>query len=301
MSNGTDVIARELTGFAFNMKLEDVPQVVRQRACDLILDSVGCALAARREDFADRYAEALFSPLLRSGAERGVIGFSRRAGVRDAAMLNGVLSHGLDFDDTHMAGIAHLSVSVMPTVLSLGGHRHADGRSMLSAYIAGVECGARLASVVKGRLTAKGYHPSAVVGTFASTIAASRLLRLGAQRMLSAQGFALSFTSGSLQFLEDGAWTKRLHPGWAAQSGITAATMGLHDIPAPHAPYLGRYGLYATHLDHTDLERIDTGLATRGLPRGLASDKWELLDIAVKPYPMCHFVHASVEAAIPRR
>ncbi|WP_160351471.1 MmgE/PrpD family protein [Bordetella sp. 15P40C-2] len=298
MTKETDVIAHALTRFCNQLDLDAVPQAVRDRSCDLMLDAIGCALAARQEAFAKRYSHVVFSPVFSAGSERGVIGFSQRAALRDAALLNGILAHGLDFDDTHMAGIAHLSVSVMPTVLALGAQLNADGRAVLRAYITGVECGARLASVVKGRFTTKGFHPSAVVGTFASTMAASSLMRLDQEQTLCAQGFALSMAAGTLQFLEDGAWTKRMHPGWAAQSAITAALMGSDRIPAPQAPYLGRYGLYSTHLDAADLPDIDIDIALRGLPIGADSANWELMNVAVKPYPMCHFVHASVEAAI---
>ena len=95
---------------------------------------------------------------------------------------------------------------------------------MLAAYIAGVEAGARISSATRGGLHAHGFHPTGVVGAFASTLAAGRLLGLDAAGLVHAQGIALSMASGSLQFIEDGAWTKRMHPGWAAQAAITAAT-----------------------------------------------------------------------------
>ena len=172
------------------------------------------------------------------------------------------------------------------------------GRDLLAAYIAGIETGARIASVVRAGLHAHGFHPTGVVGAFASTLAAGRLIGLDEAQLVHAQGIALSVASGSLQFIEDGAWTKRMHPGWAAQAAITAATFADHDIPAPQSPYEGRYGLYRIYLGEAEYTKIDLSLATAGLQADGTATQWEIENVAVKPFPMCHFVHASIDAAI---
>jgi 2-methylcitrate dehydratase PrpD len=296
MSNNAapDLTAHAQAEFVHSLKLAAVPAATQQRAMHLMLDAVGCALAARREDFALKLAQAIGG--LSDGDEagsRGVIGFACRLPLRDAVWLNGVLTHGLDYDDTHMAGVLHLSVSVLPAVLGLAARRGASGADLLTAYIAGLECGARVASVVKGGLHTQGFHPTGVVGAFACAVAAGKLLGLSAPQLVAAQGIALSMASGSLQFLEDGAWTKRLHPGWAAQAGLQAAMLASHDVPAPPAPYEGRYGLFQLYLDKTLQPKIDRSLGTSGF-----GAVWELEHIAVKPFPMCHFVHAAADAAI---
>ena len=292
-----DTIARTLSGFANRMRLDQVPAEVSLRARHLILDAIGCALAARHEQFATRYARATYG-LSEGQGQRAVIGMAKRLAQRDAALLNGVLCHGLDYDDTHMTGIIHLTVSVFPTVLALAGQRGASGADTLAAYIAGVETGARIASATRGGLHAHGFHPTAVVGAFASTLAAGRLLGLDAAQLVHAQGVALSMASGSLQFIEDGAWTKRMHPGWAAQAAITAATFAANGIEAPQAPYEGRYGFYRLYLGEVEHARIDLSLATAGLNANGSATRWEVENVAIKPFPMCHFVHASADAAI---
>ena len=98
-----------------------------------------------------------------------MIGFARRLPMRDAALLNGVLTHGLDYDDTHMAGVIHLTVSVLPTrARARCASAALSGREVLTAYIAGLEAGARIASATRGGLHAHGFHPTGVVGAFAS-------------------------------------------------------------------------------------------------------------------------------------
>jgi 2-methylcitrate dehydratase PrpD len=149
-----------------------------QRALHLALDAVGCALAARREDFALKLSTAIAALDPASPGRRGVAGFSRRLPLRDAVWLQGVLMHGLDYDDTHMAGVVHLTVGVLPAVLALGAERDASGVQVATAYIAGLEAGARIASVVKGGLHAQGFHPTGVIGCFAAALACGKLLQL---------------------------------------------------------------------------------------------------------------------------
>ena len=292
-----DPIAPALAQFGARLRLQDVPEAVRRRARHLMLDALGCALAARDQDYAARLSAAVYELGAEGAGRCAVIGFGQRLPMREAALLNGLLCHGLDFDDTHMGGIAHLTVSTLPAALAVGSRLDAAGERLLASYIVGAECGARIAKATRGGLTAQGFHPSAVVGAFASAMAAGHMLGLDAQQLLAAQGTALSFASGTLEFLQTGAWTKRLHPGWAAQSGLTAATLGKHRIPAPPAPYCGRFGLYSSYLDGGLREAVEPALALQGLEQLQDARSWELMDIAVKPYPMCHFVHAGIEAA----
>ena len=133
------------------------------------------------------------------------------------------------------------------------------------SVIAGVESGARLAAAAKGGFHAMGFHPTSLVGAFASALVAGKLFDLDEKQLTGAQGIALSLASGSLQFVEDGSWTKRLHPGWAAACGITAASLAADDIPAPREAYEGRYGLYRIHLSKELVEKCDLAIATAGL------------------------------------
>ncbi len=287
-------ISERLADFAASFELGAAPQAVVLRAKHLLLDAVGCAFAAREQEFARRIADSV-ARLAGPGA-RGVLGMAHRLPLRDAAMVNGMLMHGLDYDDTHAAGVLHLTVSTFPAALATAAHVGASGAQLLGAYIIGVEAGARVASVVKGGLHQVGFHPTGVVGAFAASLVAGRLMNLSCTHLAGAQGIALSLASGNLQFIEDGSWTKRIHPGWAAACGITAAALAADDIPAPRAAYEGRFGLYRSHLPPMELAACDMSLATAGL-----GSVWEIDNVAVKPFPACHFVHACAEAAIALR
>jgi 2-methylcitrate dehydratase PrpD len=221
-----------------------------------------------------------------------VIGQKERLPLRDAVLANGILAHGLDYDDTHTEGIAHLTVATFPAAFAVAVHEKTSGRELLSAYIAAMEAGARLASVAKGKFHDAGFHPTGVIGAFSAALAAGRLYQLDEQKLACAQGVALSTAAGSLEFLADGAWTKRFHAGWAGVGGVTAAAMARHGFVAPLAAYEGRFGLFNAYLK----QPVDTSRATAAL--GTA---WELMNVAVKPFPACHFAHAFADAALALR
>lgn len=302
IADAADPVASALARFVAGLRLQDIPTEVSLRARHLMLDAIGCALAARGESFAAPFWSATRALSAGSTGRSGVMGYAERVTLRDAALLNGTLMHGLDYDDTHIAGVVHLTVAVLPALLALAGQRGLSGAQLLTAYVAGVETGARLAMAARGGFHRQGFHPTGVVGTFAAAWAAGHLLELDADQLIHAQGAALSMASGSLQFIEDGAWTKRWHAGWAAQAGMTAAALAAAGVVAPTAPYGGRYGLYASHLDDAGRQALDLSVATWALPGGDSgcgdAAHWELSDIAVKPFAMCHFVHAATDAAI---
>lgn len=285
----TTELSRDLGRFASTLRFDDIPEPIRRRAKYLILDAVGIAHASTSFDFAHRTLSAVCE--LGSGTQP-VIGMSARLPLRDAVLMNGFLIHGLDYDDTHVPGVIHATASCFPTALGVAAHAHLDGRDLLTAYVAGMEIAARLGAVAKGAFHQVGFHPTGLVGAFACTLIAGRLLGITPDQMRMAQGITLSVASGSLEFLQDGAWTKRLHPGWAGAAGITAATLARHGFIGPGAPYDGRFGLYPSHLGPLAAS-CDYALATRGL-----GSAWEIDQVAIKPFPACHFTHACADAAI---
>lgn len=283
-------IAATLAAFVAETAFDDLPSATRERAKHLMLDAIGIGFASTTFDFAR--ASLAGTCALGGSGDSVVLGMNTRLAVRDAVMINGVLMHGLDYDDTHVPGVIHPTVSLLPTVLAQGAALHASGRDMLAAFVLGVEAATRLATVAKGGFHTLGFHPTGLVGAFGCTLAAGRLLGLTQAQLVMAQGVALSMAGGSLEFLEDGAWTKRLHPGWAGVAGITAATLARHGFIGPAAAYEGRYGLYATHLADGG-KSADLAIATARL-----GQDWELHNVAVKPFPLCHLTHACADAAI---
>jgi len=263
--------------------------MVRERAKSLLIDGLGVAIASTNYDFAAPTLQAV-SAMAGDGSSP-VIGSTRRLPMRDAAFVNGILVHGIDYDDTHMGSVTHTTASLLPTTLAVAIHQGSSGGDMLAAFILGTEVAARIGAV-QGGFHQTGFHPTGVIGAFAAAVAAGRLLRLDEEALVHAQGIVLSFASGTFQFLEDGSWTKRLHPGWAASAGITAAYLASTGFRGVDLPYEGRFGLYATHMETpAPLSEIGLGLSSLG-------SEWETEKVAVKPFPACHFTHACADAAI---
>src|SRR5215470_3611221 len=262
-------LSEELAQFALGLTYEQIPTAVVARAKHLILDSVGIALASTQYPF----ASVSFAAMQELGTGTSpVIGIGRKLALRDAVLMNGILVHGLDFDDTHSRGVIHGTSSSFPCALALADRDDKDGKALLVAYVAAMEVATR-------------------IGAFGCTLAAARILGLDADRATMAQGITLSMASGSLEFLEDGSWTKRMHPGWAGVVGITAATMAKHGFVGPRGAYDGRFGLFASHLGKY-FDAADLALATENLGR-----TWQIDEVAVKPIPACHFTHAAADAA----
>jgi 2-methylcitrate dehydratase PrpD len=280
-------LAGRVAEFAAALDPADVPDEVLERARHLVLDAVGLAYASTAYRFSGVARDALATF---GGGDHPVLGMPDRLSPRDAAVLNGVLVHGMDFDDTHIPAVTHVSAAALPAALSAATVAGASTRDMMLAYVLGVEVSARVGLGGAGGFHDVGFHPTAVAGAFGAAVAAGRLTGLDADGLVAAQGVVGSMSAGLLEFLEDGSWTKRLHPGWAAMCGLTAAAFARAGWTGPAAVYEGRFGLYATHL---------AGRPNR--PEAVGEDlgtHWELMRTAVKPYPICHFNHAFADAAL---
>ena len=285
-------ISQTLAGFAAGLRFEDVPANVIERAKLHVLDCIGIGLASSGFEFGQRTINALVA--LGGDGPYPVLGTAHGLPLRDAVLANGTLIHGLDFDDTHSGGVIHASASTLPIVLGVGQRERASGREALAAYLAGIETSSRIAHAAKNGFHQRGFHPTGLVGIFGATLAAGRLSGMTAGQLAHAQGIALSMAAGSLEFLDDGAWTKRMHPGWAASSAVTACALARSGFVGPRRAYEGRYGLFNAHVDAQ--HPIDLSLCTAGL-----GDTWEMLNVAIKPYPACHFNHAFADAALELR
>ncbi|MGS4947109.1 MmgE/PrpD family protein [Meridianimarinicoccus sp. RP-17] len=287
----TQAHARGLAEFAASVQLSDIPPDVRARGLLHILDGLGLGLASTRHDFAASAVAGVAA--LSAGDDRcTMIGQTLRAAPRDAALANGILIHGLDFDDTHQQAIVHPTAACLPAALAIAEERGMSGEALLVAYCIGMEAAIRIGAAVQGGFHHTGFHATGIVAHFASALSAGRLLGLGPDALVAAQGIAASTASGVQVFLEEGAWTKRFHPGWAAVGGITAATFAQHAFRGPSRAYEGRFGLFETHLQGDGHD-----LAPAFLTDALGA-RWMMADTALKPYPVCHFIHGAADAAL---
>jgi 2-methylcitrate dehydratase PrpD len=276
-----------LADFVARQSYAGLPPEVVSKAKLHLLDLLGVALASSTMPFGESVWRAARSA---GGAgDATVVGFRERLWPAWAALVNGTLAHGTDFDDTHMASVVHVGTSVAPAALAAAEAAGTDGERFVTALVIGMECAIRVGLVARGGFHDRGFHPTGICGTYAAALAAGWLAGLDAGRLADALGLSGSMAAGSLEFLTDGSSAKRVHGGWAAHGGLVAAELARQGFSGPRGVFEGRFGLYRSHLGD---EGWDIGALTKDLGR-----RWEMLDIALKPYPCCHFTHAFIDCA----
>jgi len=283
-------VAHQIAQYVAGFRYEDIPEATRERAKLLVLDAVGIAFASTQYDFAHRILSGLGA--VTEGDGSSLIGLARKLGLRDAVIMNGALVHGLDYDDTHIRAIIHATASAFPCALGVAESIGADGRTLVAAYVLGVETAIRIADAAGGHFHDYGYHPTGIAAHFSCAMQAGWLYGLTPHQLVMAQGLAGSTAAGSQEFLEEGAWNKRIHPGWAGAAGITAAQLARAGFKGPTKPYEGRAGLFKSHLGPAAAEvRYERMYESLG-------KTWEVHDVAIKPFPVCHFIHAAADSAL---
>ncbi len=285
--DGTGSAATRLARFALGLEVSTVPAGVVEAAKLHLLDTLGCAIAASATGCGTE--GRVLADQAGSVGEATVVGMASTRAAADAALANGMLSHALDFDDTHPASICHVSAVVVPAALAAAESAGATGTDLTAALIAGNEVVARLGVPGAPLYMRTGFHPTSVFGVFGAVVAAARARGVNAATCLNGLGIAGSMASGILEYLSDGSATKPIHAGWAAKGGIAALDLATAGATGPASVLEGRFGLYASYygIEHVDLEPQLADLGAR----------WETPEIAFKPYPACHFVHSCLDAA----
>jgi 2-methylcitrate dehydratase PrpD len=278
--------AAALARFARRMARAPVDPRLSAKVATHALDVLGVCAAAAMQDFAPGVRSVGVG--LGGPGEATAIGAVTRLAAPNAALVNGTCAHGLDYDDTHMEAIVHPSCTVVPAVLAVAEEIDASGESIARACAVGLEAGVRIGLAARGRFHDRGFHATPICGAVASALAAGLLYEIDEPALVSGLGLAASMAAGLLEFLSDGTSAKRLHGGWAAHGGILAARLARAGLSGPAGGIDGRFGILPTHLGEPgDPARIHDQLGER----------WEMLDIALKPYPCCHYLHAFLDAA----
>lgn len=283
-------LSSELAAWAARVRFEDLPADVVEATKLRVMDVIGLSLAGAETPFgkSTRDAAVAMSP---AGPCR-ILGFGDPVGVTAAAFANGALSQALEYDDTHNESIVHMSSPAVAAALALSEFTDVTGRALITAIALGNEISCRVGSVSSGELHKRGFHPTGLFATFGAAYLAAKLLRLDPEAMARSAGIAGSFASGLLECWVDGTQTKFLHPGWSAQSGITAAILARSGVTGPAQVFEGRWGLFASHVQdanaHRDFSRIHAKLGSH----------WESRNSSFKPFPSAHVIHPYISAAI---
>jgi 2-methylcitrate dehydratase PrpD len=284
--------ARRLARFVLGLSLDAVPAPVRTQASLLALDTLGNALAAAREDFGVAVLDVAES--LGGALESSLLGRRARVAAANAVLANATLAHGLDFDDTREDAIVHTGCVAVTTALAVGEATNAGGRAMLEALIAAVEVMCRVGLAVPGALHARHFHPTSITSSFAAAAAAGRMYGLTEDQLVHAFGICGSQSAGIIEYLTDGSWTKRLHPGWGAHAGVVATRLARAGFTGPETVLEGGHGLYAAFAGGHDAARLQTLLDSLG-------GMWELAELTLKPYPCGSIAQPYMDCAMRLR
>src|SRR5919108_3970424 len=232
-------VAERIGEWAAAVDARALPKSTQGAARRLLLDVAGLCVAARKGD----YVQALLASALSEG-KATAIGHARPLDPYDAALVNGSAAHGEDFDDTFEGGPIHAGAAIGPAALALAEQRGLDGTAVVKGIVVGTEFACRGSMVSPQALHRAGFHPSGVLCALGAAAAGAAMLALAPRAIAHAIGIAGSFASGIIEYLADGAWTKRFHPGWAAQAGIRAALLAEAGFTGPLSVLEGTHGFY---------------------------------------------------------
>ena len=285
MTNVTEKMAE----FCEKIKFEILPEAVVKRTKLLILDTVGIIIRARHDAESTKSLISAVNKLDLNNGNCQVFSDKSKYVPSAAALINGTLAHSLDFDDTHAEASLHSSAPILAAAFAAAQMKNCSGQELITACVLGYEIQIRLG--LAGGSSAhykRGFHPTATCGIFGAAAAAGYIVGLSKEQFISAFGIALSQSSGSMQFLNDGSWTKRSHVGQAAQNGLNAAILAGEGFKGPKEAFEGKWGYLNSFVSGGDLSKALEGLG----------EKFETLNLGVKPYPSCRYSHAAIDGLL---
>ena len=277
--------AQELAEWALKLTWSDLPTNVQNIVKEHALDGFGDAIGGRTTAVANAATETVAQYGESNAAT--IWGSGNKTSVPAAAFINAILIHALDFDDTHAGGLVHATAPTLPVAMALGESLGASGEEVITAYAAGLEVICRLGAATPHGFHARGLHATQVCGTIASAVVAAKLMKLSVAQTVNAMGIAGSFSGGLLEFLNTGSSTKQIHPGIAAQGGVTAANLAANSASGPESVIEGQYGIFNA------LSNRPADIAS--ITKDLGKD-WQCAQITIKQYPACQLSHVTLDA-----
>lgn len=280
-------LSEKLADFTLNLRFEDIPQEVLEHFKLLIMDTLGVSIASYNLEHARIVRDVVYG--MNKLPESTIWGTRNKVNMADAVLANASLIHGMDYDDTHVAGVVHPSASVVSTAFAVGEKTGASMSEIITATVIGWEIIVRLALAARGAFHDRGYHATGVLAPFAAACTAGRLLNVSKETLTNALGLCGSQAGALQEFLHDGSWVKKMHPGWGAHSAIYSLMMAEKGFKGPQKVFEGEFGLWQSHLGFIE------GLVEPFTDLGKV---WRTPEITFKLYPVCHFIHSFIDCIL---
>ena len=257
-----------LARFLAHARWEDLPPVVRGEGRRGILNSLGCVLAGREDPALQRV--------------RGTL-------PAEDAVLDAAAATAQDYDDTHLPTVIHATPPVIGALLALARRRKVSGAQLMHAFILGTETSCRLGNAVTPGHYERGWHITSTCGVFGAAAAAGKILGLDEKQFVCALGIAATQAAGLVEML--GSMARILNAGFAARNGMVAAQLAAQGFEGPREPIEGLRGFLNVFGGSKDLAKITSGLGER----------WEMTQLAYKPYPSGVVLHALIDGCLEHR
>lgn len=282
--SGAPIVAAALAAAVARARGRPLPAELRETCERLLIDVAGLCVAARDTAWVRAAIDAW-----EANGEATAIGHARALDAAGAAFVNGTAAHGEDYDDTFEGGPVHAGAVIVPALLAAAERHRIGGADFLYGLAVGLEVTCRASLVAPKRIHGAGFHPTAVLGAMGAAAGVAAALGCDEKAFASAQGIAGSFASGIIEYLAEGTSTKRLHPGWAAQSGLRAVALARAGFDGPRTVWEGTHGM---------LHAFARG-AEGDWPKLLEGfgERWVATTIAFKPYACGTMIHPYIDCA----
>lgn len=251
----------------------------------LLLDFLGCSI---RGSLTDSFGPALRLAQNHSSGPKTVpvAGTSTFSEASFAALAMGIAAHSIELDDVVNSASLHPAVSVFPAALSIGCLNRSNGKDLIASAVSGYEIMVKLGIALDPAAHyARGFHPTGTCGTFGAAVAAGKLMDLNAIQLQNAIGIAGSQAAGSMEFLSDGAFTKRFHAGWSAHGGIIASSLAKEGFTGPATIIEGQFGFLESYSPKSQKDLV---LKDWGTP-------FEVLKTSIKPHACCRYKQGAID------
>jgi 2-methylcitrate dehydratase PrpD len=285
-SDGVSV-TKTFSRFVSDTTWEALPETIVEKLKELLLDHIGVAShAAYNAESSEPFLKAIVA-FGGSGGENTVYTKGQTFPPQHAALLNGAFGHTYDYDDTFAKGAMHPGVSVIPAAIAQSETSKANGKTLLTALAVGYEVKCRLSMALGTSGYERGFHTTGTAGVFGAVAAVCKVKNLPAHIVEAAFGLAGSKAAGSMQYLENGSWNKRLHGGFAAHDALLCVVLAETGVMGAAKAFEGKSGFLHAYSERPNL---------KGLVDNLGSD-WTFTSTALKPWPACRMTHAAIELA----
>lgn len=275
-------ITKHFAEYIYKTSYEDIPQETHRYVKLCLLDWIGVTLGGSREPVSDILLD--FINVMGGEKHASILGKGIKTNLLLAALVNGTMSHALDFDDTLKDSGTHPTVCLAPAVISVGEYKKSSGKDLITAFIIGFETAARIGRAIWADQYKKGWHTTSTIGRFGAAAGAAKLMNLSREQISNALGITGTQMSGIREVF--GTMNKPLHAGKAAMDGVLSVALAKRNFDSSHKIFEGRFGLKAVYGANADMTQMVAGLGT----------EYSIMDIAFKPYASALATHSTIQA-----